>query len=247
MKTIEELKTELEGMSIESLKHVASVWVYDMSIPHEQLAERIKVLVNCVEELIREEEQGRIIEGIKKLLISYVELNNKSRDKLWQGAQSALYRVLLDLEVKEKDALTLSAPSSNVWDSVQNGDRDILEINRNTGEVIYLEEQPSPEKEIVLEKEVKEYLHELCEENSIIQETKRTINMLCFVIDELTAIDETLRLDSSTIYNPFKLRKAENHAIRTTLHKFNVPFLESDLRPEGDEQKNAIIELLKKK
>lgn len=77
------------------------------------------------------------------------------------------------------------------------------------------------------------------------RERKNIIDILYFVLDELTAIDQALRLEPATIYHPFKLRKAENVAVRATLEKFKIPFTEDDLKPEGDKQKQAMINFLK--
>lgn len=89
--------------------------------------------------------------------------------------------------------------------------------------------------------------HELIKAHAlgVKEERERIIEMLYFVLGELTAIDQALRLEPTTIYNPFKLREAENVAIRTTLEKFKIPFTEEDLRPEGNKQKQAIIDFLK--
>ena len=66
-------------------------------------------------------------------------------------------------------------------------------------------------------------------------------------LEEITAIDQALRLEPGTIYNPLELRKAENTAFKATCAKYNIAYTEKDLRPEGDEQLKNIWNLIKNK
>jgi hypothetical protein len=62
---------------------------------------------------------------------------------------------------------------------------------------------------------------------------------------ELTAIDEKLRLDPLSIYNPFELNKAINTAFKTTCNMYGISFTEEDLKPEGKEIIERYINLTK--
>lgn len=64
-------------------------------------------------------------------------------------------------------------------------------------------------------------------------------------LEEITSIDQSLRLEPETIYNPLKLRKAVNTAFKATCDKHKIAYTEKDLRPEGDEQLKNIWNLIK--